>query len=480
MEGLSLEESGFEDWLRTERERFRLLACGIHARLMEHAERSGRVEEALTSGLKLLSLDPLQEHVHRGLMRLYALQGRHDAALAQYERCRRELSSQLGVSPAPDTEQLALSIRKSRRDRSPKVQLSPTSASEPGQQRRPALPDRPSIAVLPFTSIGGDQDGGYFAEGIADDVITELSRNKDLFVVARNSSFRIAKQEDDPAAIGQALGVRYLLTGSVRRAGERLRLSLHLVECETGSEAWGERYDRELNDLFEVQLEVARIVTATIAGRLTAFAGEAIAVKAPENFAAYDHVLRAQQFLQRYTRADYARARGHLEEAIRADPTYARPYGLLCMAGVYDWFWDMSEDGLANVIKIGEEALDLDHQDAKAHLALAVAHLFSWHHDRAVHHIKRAIALNPNDDLAVVETGRILCATGHPEEGLLRVREAMRLNPYHPNWYWNIEGLCFHHLGRYEEAIAAYDRIDMPQFWVEAYLAACHAMCGRR
>ena len=123
MEGLSLEESGFEDWLRTERERFRLLACGIHARLMEHAERSGRVEEALTSGLKLLSLDPLQEHVHRGLMRLYALQGRHDAALAQYERCRRELSSQLGVSPAPDTEQLALSIRKSRRDRSPKVQL---------------------------------------------------------------------------------------------------------------------------------------------------------------------------------------------------------------------------------------------------------------------------------------------------------------------------------------------------------------------
>jgi adenylate cyclase len=313
---------------------------------------------------------------------------------------------------------------------------------------------------------------------VADDIITELSRNKDLFVVARHSSFHIASQESDPSAIGQALGVRHLLAGSVRRAGQRLRLSLHLIECKTGSEAWAERYDRELTDLFEVQLEIARIVTSTIAGRLTALAGDAIASKTPGNFAAYDHVLRAQQYLQRYTRPDYARALEHLESAIRADPTYARPYGLLCMAGVYDWFWEMSEGGLAEVVKIGETALALDDQDAKAHMALAVAYLFSWQHDRAVHHIERAMALNPKDDLVVVEHGRILCATGHPGKGLLRVREAMRLNPYHSNWYWNIEGLCLHHLGRHEEAIAAYEHIDMPQFWVEAYLAACHAMCG--
>ena len=172
-------------------------------------------------------------------------------------------------------------------------------------------------------------------------------------------------------------------------------------------------------------------------------------------------------------------ARRHLDEAIRADPTYARPYGLLCLAGVYDWFWDMSEDNLADMIKVGETALALDDQDAKAHLALAVANLFSLRHDRAVHHIERALALNPNDDLIVVEHGRILLNIGRPEEGLLRVREAMRFNPFHPNWYWNIEGICLHICGRYEEAISAYDRVDVPQFWVEAYLAACHAMCGR-
>src|SRR5262249_10607763 len=156
---------------------------------------------------------------------------------------------------------------------------------------------------------------------------------------------------------------------------ERLRLSVHLIDCKSGSEAWAERYDRGLADLFEVQLEVARTVTSTIAGRLTALAGEAVASKSPGNFAAYDHVLLAQQYLQRYTRPDYAHAREHLEAAIRADPSYARPYGLLCMAGVYDWFWDMSENGLTDVIKIGEKALALDDQDAKAHMALAVAHL---------------------------------------------------------------------------------------------------------
>ena len=149
-------------------------------------------------------------------------------------------------------------------------------------------------------------------------------------------------------------------------------------------------------------------MTATIAGRLTAIADDANAAKAPESFEAYDHVLRAQQYLQRYTRADYGRAREHLQAAIRADPTYARPYGLLCRAGVYDWFWEMAEDGLAEVLAIGQTALLLDDRDAKAHLGLAVAYFFAWQHDRALHHMERAVALNPNDDLVCAEHARLL------------------------------------------------------------------------
>jgi DNA-binding SARP family transcriptional activator/Tfp pilus assembly protein PilF len=479
LEGLSVGEPGFDQWLRAERERFHLLTCSLHARLMDSAERHGNLEEVLVSGLKLLSLDPLQENVHRVLMRAYAAQGRSDAALAQYERCRRDLSEQLDVTPEPETQELARSIRASRREARTVTVAERQAASRPRPSMSAALPTRPSIAVLPFTSVGADEEGAYFAEGVADDIITELSRNRDLFVIARHSSFFIAQRESNPAAIGRALGVRHLLGGSIRRARDRLRLTLHLVECESGRDAWAERYDRRIEDLFDVQLEVARTVTATITGRLTALADDAIATKAPSSFVAYEHVLRAQQYLQRYTRADYGRAREHLHAAIHADPSYARPHGLLCLAGVYDWFWEMPEDGLAEVLETGQGALLLDDRDAKAHLGLAVAHLFAWQHDRALHHMDRAVALSPNDDLVVAEHARLLAATGRPEEGLGRVCEAMRLNPYHPNWYWNIEGLCLQIAAKYQEAIEAYSRIDHPHFWVEAYLAACQAMCGR-
>jgi len=479
MEGLSVGEAAFEQWLAGERERFRLLACGIHSRLMKRAEQEGQVEEALAHGLKLLSIDPLQEHVHRALMRFYAAQGRHDAALAQYERCRRELSEQLGVKPELETEDLARSLRTGRRRIETKPEGNAQARIDVDDPKRPALPDRPSIAVLPFTTIGSDQEGGYFAEGVADDIITELSRDKELFVVARRSSFRVAQENGELSAIGSALGVRHNLTGSVRRAGDRLRLSVHLIACETGTEAWAERYDRRLEDLFDVQLDVARTVTSTIAGRLTALADKARAGKSPESFDAYDHVLRAQHYLQHYTRADYARAREHLEKATKADPGYARAHGLLCIASLYDWFWAMTEGGLTDVLTTGDKALALDDQDAKTHLALGVAQLFSHRHDRAIHHFERAITLNPNDDLVAAEHGRLLMYLDRPEEGLERVREAMRLNPYHPNWYWNLEGRCLHTGGRYDEAIAAFERIDAPQFWVEAYLAACHAARGR-
>lgn len=340
-------------------------------------------------------------------------------------------------------------------------------------------PDRPSIAVLPFTFIGTDQESGYFAEGVAEDIITELSRNKDLFVVARHSSFRVAQDNREPAAIGAALGVRHILTGSVRRAPDRLRLSVHLVGCETGNEIWAERYDRDIEDLFAIQLEIARTVTSTLAGRLMALADAASAAKAPESLDAYDHVLRAQHYLQRYTQADSARACVHLEKAAAIEPSYARPYSLLCLAGLYGWFWDMSEGGLTEVLATGEKALLLDDQDAKTHLALGVAQLFSYRHDRAIHHFERAVALNPNDDLIALEHGRLLMYLDRPDEGLKRVHEAMRLNPFHPNWYWNIEGRCHHTAGRYDQAIAAFERLDTPQFWNEAYLAACHAMSGR-
>ncbi len=221
MEGLSVGEAGFEQWLTAERERFRLFACDIHARLLELAERGGRIEEALAYGLKLLSLDPLQEHVHRGLMRLYAAQGRYDAALAQYERCRRELSDQLGVQPQPETDDLARSIRASRRERptGPPAAASPVPKPE---QNPLALPDRPSIAVLPLVNLSADPEQEFFADGLTEDIITALSRISGLWVIARGSTFTYKGKPTDVKQVARELGVRYVMEGSVRRAASGL------------------------------------------------------------------------------------------------------------------------------------------------------------------------------------------------------------------------------------------------------------------
>ncbi len=477
LEGFTVDEPAFDQWLAGERERMRLLAASAFSRLMDQAEGETRTDQAIGWALKLLTLDPLQEHVHRRLMRLYAAQGRADAALAQYELCQRVLTDQLGVRPEPATEELASELR-ARRRRPSAVERGATKEQPPPAQRGepPPLPSRPSIAVLCFHSIGTGES--YFAEGVTEDIITDLSRNKELFVVARQSSFCYGTEPGNPEEIGRELGVRYLLNGSIRRAGARLRLSVHLTDAVVGREVWAEHYDREIADIFDLQDEIARTVSATAFGRIVDHGAAVSHARRPSDLSAYDHVLRGMQHMHRYTAEDYEKAGGHFERAIAIDPDWARPYGYLCLIGVYRWFWDMSRQGLSQVLEMGEKALSLDGHDARSQLALGVARLFSRDHDRAIHHLERAMSLNPNDDLIACEHGRLLLYLDRPEDGLLRVREAMRLNPFHPNWYWNIYGRCLHTAGRYEEAIEAFNRIESRQFWGLAYLAACHAMLG--
>src|SRR5262249_46885810 len=214
---------------------------------------------ALSHGLKLLSLDPLQEQVHRALMRIYAAQGRHDAALAQYERCRAELSNQLGVGPERATEDLARAIRASRREGPAKKQaLSPALDSE-----FPALADKPSIAVLPFQNLSADPEQEFFVDGLTEDIITALSRVSALWVIARGSTFTYKGRPTDVKRVAQELGVRYVMEGSVRRGGERLRVTAQLIDATTGHHVWAERYDRPLADIFDIQDEITRSVVAS-------------------------------------------------------------------------------------------------------------------------------------------------------------------------------------------------------------------------
>jgi DNA-binding SARP family transcriptional activator len=244
LEGLSIDEPGFDQWLTEERERLRLLLAAVHTRLMASAEQRGRLEEAINHGLRLLSLDPLQEPVHRTLMRLYAAQSRPDAALAQYERCERELVKELGIRPDAETEALARSIRAQRRETAPKA-----------NQALP-LPERPSVTVLPFSNLSSDREHGFFADGLTQDIIAALSQIKELLVVA-SGGIRGAD------SVGE-LGVRFVLEGSVRAAGQRIRVTAHLIDKESGRHVWAERYEGELDDIFAVQDQITQAIALAI------------------------------------------------------------------------------------------------------------------------------------------------------------------------------------------------------------------------
>ena len=350
--------------------------------------------------------------------------------------------------------------------------------SEVQSQPVQVLPDKPSIAVLPFNNMSGDPEQEYFSDGISEDIITELSRYKSLFVVARNSSFVFRNRLVDVRAVGSTLGVLYVLEGSVRKAGNRIRVTAQLINATTGEHVWADRYDGDLVDVFVLQDEITRTIVSTIVGRLEDSQAERLGRRPMHDFNAYDEVLRGQKHLHQYTQRDYESGRECFQRAIEIDPKFAHAHAMLAIADVYCWFWDDTKARLGIATAMGERAFLLDPNESKCHLALGVAHLFGAAHDKAGYHLERASELNPNDDLTMVENGRYCMYVGQPDDGAALIRQAMRRNPYHPNWYWNILGRCFHSAGEFAKAIAVFERVASPPFWTHAYLTACHTAVG--
>ena len=486
MEGLSVGEAGFEQWLAAERERFRLLACTIHARLMECAVHDGRLEEALTHGLKLLSLDPLQERVHRGLMRLYAAQGRHDAALAQYERCRRELSNQLGVRPDPETEGLARSIRTSRREGPPKGAPPPTQG--PDQGKWPALPDRPSIAVLPFHNLSGDPEQEYFADGMVEDIITALSRMRWLFVIARDSSFTYKGRTVDVKQVARELGVRYVLEGSVRKAASRVRIAGQLIDGSTGAHLWADRFEGALEDVFDLQDQMTASVVGAIAPRLEQAEIERARRKPTGSMDAYDYYLRGMASFYQRTREGNSEALRMFYRAIELDPDFALAYGMaaFCYCGRKQMSWVTDrEQEIAETARLARRAVDLGKDDAAALSASGIALAFVVGDlDDGAAFIDQALALNPNLAAAWTNSGWTRIYLGESDSAIEHLARAMRLSPIDPL------------IGRMQAATAHAHffagRYDMAASWAGMALrarpdlhhalriaAASHALAGR-
>ena len=327
------------------------------------------------------------------------------------------------------------------------------------------LPDRPSIAVLPFENMNHDPAEDYFSDGITDDVITELSRRRDLFVIARNSVFTYKGKPAKVQDVGTELGVRYVLEGSVRKAGERVRITAQLVEAASGHHLWAERYDRELQDIFAVQDEITETIVGRLAGELQVAERDRAVKKAPDSLEAYDCYLRGFDLFIRFTQEDRAEARQMMEKAAALDPHYARVQTLLAWGHLSDVFMGWSEDpvrSLGSAFETAQKALALDATDNWSHWVVGAVLLYQGQHQRARAAYDRALELNPNDADVLAQFGGFLNYVGESEEAVATIERAMRLNPHCPWWYLWLLGWAEQLAGRPERAIAVIERIGNP------------------
>ena len=321
------------------------------------------------------------------------------------------------------------------------------------------IPDKPSIAVLPFTNISGDSEQEYFSDGITDDLITDLSKVSGLFVIARNSSFVFKGKATNVTQVGKALGVRYVLEGSVRRSGGALRINAQLIEAASGNHLWAERYDGGLTDIFALQDQITENVVAALAITLTMAEQSRSLGKETKDLQAYDYVLRGNSFHHRMTKVDNHKAKEMFERAIERDPEYAPAYAGLAWVLVHDSNQGWSSDA-QRALKAGlenaERAVLLDNSLAKAHLALADAYCWTKRQEQAVAEGRRAVALDPSYADGHMALAYYLVTAGYAEEGVEEVQKALRFNPLHANrLYYGILSTCHYMLKQYEAAIEA-------------------------
>lgn len=472
LDGHGVRDGAFEDWILVERTRLHDLAVVVIERFA--AAQSG--DAAIATAQRLLQLDPLREETHRLLMRLYATAGQRAQALRQYEHCRDALQRELQAKPDAETERLHREIQS---EAVPPLATPPTHAA-PGPHSAPG--DKPSIAVLPFTNLSGDPEQQYFSDGITEDIITELSRFRSLFVIARNSSFQFRDRAVDVRRIGRELGVQYVVEGSIRRSGERLRVGTQLIEAETGSHIWAERYDRDLHDIFDVQDELAHAVAATVSGRIDMVGRERSARLSPAALKAHDLHLRAKACYLTFTKSGNEQARHLTEEAMAADPLNALIkafYANYCViAYFFDWVPDLDRS-LQTALEFAKQAVTLDDGDSTVRWILGHALVSARSYAEARVHAEKAIELNANDTEARAMYGNLLTYIGEPEKGLEQIELAKRHNPFDWSWTHWVKGIAYFTARRYDEAIDTFNRMHDPNQEVTCFLTASYALAGR-
>jgi adenylate cyclase len=351
-----------------------------------------------------------------------------------------------------------------------------------GGGAKPALtpPEKPAIAVLPFDNMSDAAEDIYFADGIAEDIITELSRYPDLFVVARNSSFSYRGNAARVSDVGRDLGVHYVLEGSVRRAANRVRINAQLIDAATGKHLWAQRYDRSLEDVFSVQDEVTQSIVAVLPARIQAAAFEQASRKTTSSLDAYDHLLRGK-FCHHLETPDANReAEAHFDRSIELDPRFASAYAWkACTIGQSFQFRPRTSERQERLIKLVEQAMSIDPNDTECHRIMCRVSLLQGQFAKSDHHLECALALNPNDPRLVVQRGINLTFLGDPEAAIPWIERAMRIDPFSAHRYYLDMVRALFMAGRCMEAVVVLERTARSHWEHYLWLAACCAASGK-
>ena len=461
-----------DDWLSFERTR-----CRNHAQtvLMAQAEAlvgAGQLSEALAAARQLLALDSLHEESHRLIMRIHDAAGERPAALAQFRSLQNILKRDLAVEPSPESQVLYRAI----------------AAGQPEQTVTAATEAdfRISIAVLAFQA-GGDSDGqDEVAAGLSQDILTELSKRRDFMVIARQSSFNLGATSAIDAA--SQLGVRYVLSGSLRRAGGRVRITAQLTDAIMGRIIWAERYDRPAEDLFAIQDEVIDLILGATDAQIRREERERVARRHPGSLDAWEAFHRGTWHAYRFTKADCSAASAHFARAIELAPGFAQAHAGLAYVDYVSVNFHFTSDARAAVARGLEHAgraVALEDDDAFSHVALGRLLTLAGDKDRARHHLTRAVTLNPSYAQAHFGLAMAEFWEGSPDKALARLDLAERLSPRDPltPMFTSLRAFCHIWLGDAEtaESMARLSVSLSPQYsWSRLALSVALSMQGRK
>jgi len=346
------------------------------------------------------------------------------------------------------------------------------------------LPEKPSVAVLPFVNMSRDSDQEYFSDGITEDLITDLSKISGLFVIARNSVFIYKGKAVKVQEVSRDLGVRYVLEGSVRKSGERVRITAQLIDATTGGHLWAERYNRDLKDIFAVQDEVTQQIISALKVKVEKVEQERALRKETANLNAFDYNLRGWWYYHRFTRDTNDKAREMFEKAIELDPEFAIAYAGLGFTYYEEWAnqWSQDSQTLEQAFELAIRATALNDSSPEAHRILGDVYLYKRQYGQAIAERKKAVALDPNNADGLAGFGEVMVYNGQIKDGIALIKKAIRLNPHHHIWYLWVLGLASALAGRYDEAEEILERavICNPDFLsTHVILAVIYVETGR-